>query len=135
MKIEFVDIKTKDAGELGSLSFFEGGKDVPFNINRIYYIHNVPKNVKRGAHAHKKLMQLLFCPYGCVEIVLDDGKEKERVVLDDPAKGVILYPGIWRDMIWHIDNSVLCVAASEYYDENDYIRDYEEFLKYVSEKE
>lgn len=131
MEYQILPIKTIDSGYAGKLSFFEGTRDVPFNIRRIYYIHGVPADSIRGGHAHKALRQILFCPYGRIEIILDNGTEKTSVMLDDPAKGLLIGPGLWRDMIWQQENSVLCVAASEYYDENDYIRDYDAFLDYV----
>ena len=126
-------IKTIDSGYAGKLSFFEGARDVPFEIKRVYYIHGTPDGSVRGGHAHKALRQVLFCPYGKIEIVLDDGHKRESILLDDPTKGLLIGPGLWREMIWHQENSVLCVAASEYYDAKDYIRDYETFLRYVNE--
>lgn len=133
MKPFFINIKTITDSMKGSLSFFEANKDVPFDIKRIYYIYQVPVGIKRGGHAHRELSQMLFCLYGQIKIVLDDGTKKEEVILDEPSKGLIISKGIWRDMIWEKDNSVLCVAASDYYDESDYIRDYDEFIKYVEE--
>jgi dTDP-4-dehydrorhamnose 3,5-epimerase-like enzyme len=131
--MKIIKIRTVDTNNLGTLSFFEGTRDIPFEIKRIYYTYNVPKGAKRGGHAHRSLFQFLFCPYGRIRLILDDGKEKEEVLLDEPSKGLILFNGIWRDIIWEKDNSVLCVAASDYYDENDYIRDYNEFIKLVKE--
>lgn len=80
----------------------------------------------------KRIGSCCFAHIGSIEIVINDGKETESVMLDDPTKGLILYPGLWREMIWHQNESVLCVAASEYYDPNEYIRDYDEFVKYVN---
>lgn len=131
MAFEIKDIKTKNTDNIGSLSFFESYYDIPFEIKRIYYISNVKTGVKRGAHAHKALKQFMFCPYGSITITLDDGYSKENVTLDTPSRGLLVSPCLWRDMIWNTDNSVLCVAASDYYDESDYIRDYEEFLNYI----
>ena len=131
MNVNFIKINTIDSGYAGKLSFFEGSKDIPFEIKRIYYIHGVPARAERGGHAHKALKQILFCPYGEIEIILDNGKERVSVMLDDPSKGLLVEHSLWREMVWHIDNSVLCVAASEYYDENDYIRNYEDFLGYI----
>ena len=133
MDYSLINIKTISADCMGALSFFEGTHDVAFEIKRIYYIHDVPKGVQRGGHAHIRLRQILFCPYGSIEIILDDGVEKCSVLLDDPGKGLIIGPGLWREMIWHQENAVLCVGASEYYDEKDYIRDYDDFLRYVKE--
>lgn len=125
--------RTIGNSEIGFLSFFESEKDVPFEIKRVYYIYDVPTGTKRGMHAHKTLKQFLWCPYGAIKIVLDNGKEKKEYMLDSPQKGLIVGEGIWRDMYWLKGNSVLCVAASDYYDENDYIRDYDEFLRLVQE--
>ena len=124
-KIQF---EVRPTDRFGSLAFFEANRDIPFDIKRIYYIFNVPNSVHRGGHAHKKLKQVLFCPYGSIEIILDDSVNKDTILLSEPSQGVLIGPGLWREMIWHKDNSVLCVAASDYYDEKDYIRDYSEFL-------
>jgi len=115
----------------GYLSFIETNKDIPFEIKRIYYIYDVPLGTERGKHAHKKLQQVLWCPYGEVEVVLDNGKEKTSYLLDSPDKVLIVLKGFWRDMYWRKEGSVLCVAASDYYNEDDYIRDYDEFLNYA----
>lgn len=132
MQYEVIGINTIKTAKDGQLSFFESNRDIPFEIKRIYYITDVNMNGTRGAHAHKKLHQLLFCPYGSITIQLSNGKVKEEIVLDTPDKGLIIHPGLWRDMLWNKEKSVLCVAASLYYDENDYIRDYEEYMKYIS---
>jgi len=134
MQYEIINIKTVQTEKEGQLSFFEAKRNAPFDIKRIYYITHVPKGARRGAHAHKTLKQLLFCPYGSVTVILNNGTEKEQITLDDPSKGLLLYPGLWRDMLWNTDNSALCVAASDYYDEGDYIRDFNEYLTYVKEK-
>ena len=114
----------------GELSVFEAARDVPFDIKRIYYISKVPEGQRRGFHAHKELKQLLFCPYGEIQLILDDGEKREEITLNDPSVGILIEKPIWREMLWMVSDSVLCVAASEYYDTNDYIRNYEEFLKY-----
>ena len=93
MKYEIKQIRTVNTPGKGSLSFFESGRDVPFEIKRMYFIHQVPTGVQRGGHAHRRLCQLLFCPYGSIEIVLDDGVAEERILLDDPRRGYWL--GIW----------------------------------------
>ena len=134
MEYQITYTTTIDSGYAGKLSYFEASRDVPFEIKRIYYIHGVPSGSQRGGHAHRCLRQILFCPYGTIEIVLDDGKNREHIMLDEPSKGLVIGPGLWREMIWHQDSSVLCVAASEYYDEKDYIRDYSAFLQYVNEE-
>lgn len=116
---------------IGYLSFFESKKDIGFEIKRIYYTYDVPLNTKRGMHAHKKLDQLLWCPYGKIEVVLDNGVQTESVLLDTPEKGLLITKGVWRDMYWRKEGSVLCVAGSEYYDQDDYIRNYDDFIEYV----
>ena len=135
MNPRIISIKNIHDEAEGDLSIFEGsGHDLPFAIKRIYYIHDVPAGVQRGGHAHKALRQVLWCPYGSILIRLDDGHEKSEVLLDDPAKGLIVEHNIWREMIWQQENSVLCVAADSYYEAADYIRDYDEFLKTVQAK-
>lgn len=126
-----VKFKIRGDSNFGYLSFFESGNDIPFEIKRIYYTYKVPINTKRGMHAHKKLQQVLWCPYGKIEVILDDGEIRETYLLDSPEKGLLVGDGIWREMIWKKEGSVLCVAASDYYNEDDYIRDYDEFLEYV----
>lgn len=133
MTVKTISIKSIETQGMGTLSFFEAEKDVGFPIRRIYYIHGVPEGIQRGGHAHKKLSQILFCPYGSITILLDDGTEKASIVLDKPDRGLIVEHNMWRDMIWNQADSVLCVAASEYYDPSDYIRNYGEFCAYVTE--
>ena len=135
MIIQTIRMKSVTAEGMGTLSVFEGSHDVPFDIKRIYYIHGAPKGTHRGGHAHKALRQVLWCPYGKILIKLDDGFEKAEVMLDSPDKGLIVESNMWRDMLWQQDNSVLCVAADSYYDESDYIRDYNEFLEAVKGKD
>lgn len=130
MDYKIIDISTRATEAEGSLSFFEGSRDFDFAIKRVYYVYDVKKGIWRGGHAHKKLWQMLFCPYGNIEIVLDDSLQKERIMLDVPSKGLVIGPGLWRDILWYQDNSILCVAASDYYDEHDYIRDYQKFLDF-----
>lgn len=117
----------------GYLSFFESNNDIPFDIKRVYYIYDVPMNTKRGMHAHKHLQQLLWCPYGSIEILMNDGKKSKSYLLDSPEIGLLVGNGIWREMHWKKEGSVLCVVASDYYDESDYIRNYDDFIKMVKE--
>lgn len=124
-------IKATESDQLGALSFFESERSIPFSIQRIYYIVDVAEGMRRGGHAHKSLWQLLICPYGSIRIDLDDGKETTSVLLDRPDIGLVISPGLWREMTWLADKSVLLVAASAYYDASDYIRDYDGFLTYA----
>jgi len=115
----------------GSLSFFQFEGQQMKSVQRIYYIYGVNKGLKRGMHAHKELEQIAFCPYGTIRFRLDDGNSTEEIILNEPNKGLYIGKGIWREMVWEEDNSVLVVAASMLYDENDYIRDYGTFLSMV----
>ena len=129
-----IDVKTiqnKDA-KYGALSFLEGERDIPFPIRRVYWITETEADLHRGFHAHKLNCQLLYCPYGKIDIILDDGQKRSVVTLDKPGKGLILMPGLWREMVWQQSGSVLCVLASEYYDAEEYIRNYDEFIAYSS---
>ena len=128
---QIVKIRTIPTVESGELSFFEAQRDVPFDIKRVYYISKVPEGTRRGFHAHKKLKQLLFCPYGEIQLILDNGCIKEELTLCDPSIAVVIERPVWREMLWIKQGSVLCVAASEEYDSKDYIRNYEEFLDYL----
>lgn len=134
MGIRLINIKTIPASKnLGQMSFFEFQDDIDFLIKRIYYITNVQAGCVRGFHAHKELKQILFCPYGNIELTLEDQDGIQTIVLDDPSKAVVLYPCVWRKMKWLVSDSVLCVAASDCYSESDYIRNYDNFLKYLRE--
>ena len=117
----------------GYLSVVENGIDIPFDIKRIYYLYMVPE-VARGAHAHKELQQLLIATSGSVEVIMDDGKEKKSFMLDRPWKGLLIPPGLWRDLKNFSGGAVLMCLASEKYDAEDYIRDYKEFLEYKNVK-
>lgn len=117
--------------DTGSLSFFEAEKHIPFPIRRVYYIYDVQSGARRGFHAHKNLKQVLFCIHGSCKLLLDDGKEQQTVHLTSPSEGVLLEGVIWREMYDFSDGAVLAVLASEYYDEADYIRNYEDFLSYI----
>ena len=118
----------------GFLSVVEGGLDIPFEIKRIYYLYMVPE-LARGAHAHKELQQLLIATSGSAEVIMDDGKEKKTFVLNQPWKGLLVAPGLWRDLEHFTKDAVVMCLASEKYDATDYIRDYNEFLAYKGVKE
>ena len=118
--------------ERGQLVALEEMKNVPFDIKRVYYMWNTAPGVPRGFHAHRKLEQILICVHGSCKIKQDDGKEVVHVPLTDPSEGLYISNAMWREMYDFTDDAVLMVLASEYYDEEDYIRDYDEFLKYVN---
>ena len=113
----------------GYLSVVENGLDIPFDIKRVYYLYMVPE-VARGAHAHKELQQLLIATSGSVEVIMDDGKEKKSFMMDRPWKGLLIPAGLWRDLENFSGGAVLLCLASEKYDSEDYIRDYNEFKAY-----
>ena len=125
--------RTNKTSTLGNLSYFEANKNIDFSIKRIYYIYDVPINTERGMHAHKKLQQVVWCPYGEIEITIDNGKDKTVYILNSPEKALLVLKGYWHYMRWIKESSVLCVAASDYYDEDDYIRDYEDYLNFIKE--
>lgn len=113
------------------LCVWETGKQISFDVKRIYHIGNVKAGTVRGHHAHKKLEQILLCPYGSIEVALDDGTEVTTCLLDSPDKGLYVGPSMWHTMKWMVDNSVLMVYASEHYREEDYIRDYKIFTEFA----
>ena len=119
------------SNETGSLSFLEANRHIPFDIRRIYYIYDVAAGARRGFHAHKELRQVLFCIHGSCKLLLDDGHEKETLSLTSPSEGIMLEGVIWREMFDFSPGAVLLVLASEYYDEEDYIRNYDEFQQYI----
>ena len=129
---DVIRIKTIPTVDAGELSFFEANHDVGFDIKRIYYISKVPEGVRRGFHAHKELRQLLFCPYGKIQLILENELGREEIELSDPSIGVVIDRPTWREMLWLQKDSVLCVAASDYYKVDDYIRDYKDFIEYIN---
>lgn len=118
----------------GQLVALEENKEIPFQIKRVYYIYDTLDGVRRGFHAHKKLKQLLLCVHGSCKILLDDGTDKEIVTLKNPFEGIFIESNIWREMYDFSPDAVLLVLASEVYNEEDYIRDYNVFLKYVGKE-
>lgn len=126
-----IHINTIQTLNSGELSFFESLHNIPFEIKRIYYITKVPEGIKRGFHAHKKLKQILFCPYGKIQLTLESAEKREDIILSDPSVGILIEKPTWREMLWLQKDSVLCVAASDYYDADDYIRDYRDFKKVI----
>ncbi|WP_054180287.1 sugar 3,4-ketoisomerase [Trabulsiella odontotermitis] len=115
----------------GSLIALEEEHNIPFEIKRVYYMFNTKEGVRRGFHAHKKLKQVAIAVRGSCRFVLDDGKEKVEILLDNPAQGLLIDSCVWREMYDFSDDCVLMVLADSHYDENDYIRDYDQFLKEI----
>ena len=119
--------------ERGGLVAIESEQSIPFAVQRLYYIFNTNQQA-RGFHAHLNLRQLAVCVKGRCRFILDNGTEKQEVVLDQPTQGLLIEGLVWREMHDFSEDCVLLVLASEHYDEADYIRDYEQFLSVVNEK-
>lgn len=121
--------------ERGQLIALEESKEIPFEIKRVYYMYDTVAGVHRGLHSHRTLEQILICIHGSCKVLLDDGIDKQEVLLDKPFEGVYIGPDIWREMYDFTSDAVLLVLASQVYDENDYIRNYDLFKASVSVKE
>jgi hypothetical protein len=119
----------KIADPRGNLTFIEGGRHVPFQIQRVYYLYDTPGGAERGGHAHKGLHQLIVAMSGSFDVMLDDGQEKKRFHLNRSYYGLYVCPMIWRELDNFSSGSVCMVLASNLYDESDYYRDHQEFLK------
>ncbi len=120
--------------ERGQLVALEEQKDIPFEIKRVYYMYDTKEGVRRGYHAHKSLEQILICIHGSCKILMDNGQEKKVVSLEKPYEGLYISNNIWREMFDFSPDAVLMVLASDYYKEEDYIRNYDDFLKFVEEQ-
>lgn len=125
-----IELDKHHSDRKGNLSVVESYKDVPFRVKRVYYLYDIPGGESRGGHAHKALYQLIVAVSGSFSVTLSDGKDKKTFVLKRPYEGLYIVPGIWRTLDDFSSGSVCLVMASEKYEEGDYIRDYDEFLKY-----
>ena len=117
----------------GQLVAIEENKDLPFDVRRVYYIYDTLPGVRRGFHAHRNLQQILLCVNGSCKIHLDNGFDTAEVLLDKPHEGLYIANDMWREMYDFTPGAVLLVLASEHYDEADYIRNYDDFIKMVRE--
>lgn len=124
-----VELDKHHSDRKGNLTVVGNGIDVPFDVNRVYYLYDVPGGESRGGHAHKALRQLIVAASGSFSVTLDDGTNKQTFVLNRPCQGLYVVPGIWRTLDDFSSGAVCLVLASETYDETDYIRDYKDFLK------
>ncbi len=114
----------------GNITAIQNNIEIPFAVKRVYYLYDIPGGESRGAHGHKELEQLIIAASGSFDITIDDGKNKKTIHLSRPYMGLHIKPGIWRDISNFSSGSICLVLASLQYDENDYIREYNDFLKY-----
>jgi hypothetical protein len=119
--------------ETGNISVVENNKTIPFRIRRAYYLYDVPGGVARGGHAHKNLFQLIVAASGSFDVILSDSSVKRTFTLNRPYHGLLVVPGIWRELNNFSSGAVCLVMASLIYDEDDYIRDFNEYLKFLEE--
>tara|TARA_Y100000356_G_C11168906_1_gene240212 strand:- start:202 stop:600 length:399 start_codon:yes stop_codon:yes gene_type:complete len=129
MNIERIDLPTF-SDERGNLTVIENLKEAPFDFQRVFYVYGVSAGEKRGGHAHVMTEQLLVCVNGGVTVILKDGKEQQTIHINSASKGIIIPAGVWAEQVYTTDNSVLLVLCSHLYMEEDYIRNYEEFLEW-----
>jgi len=117
----------------GNITIVEGQKNLPFDIKRVYYLYDIPGGEDRGGHAHKELRQLIVAAGGSFDVILDDGINKKIVTLNRPNYGLMIVPGIWRELIEFSSGSTCLVLASHIYSEEDYIKDYQQFQNLKNE--
>jgi len=115
----------------GNITIIQNGSHQPFDIKRVYYLYDVPGGSERGGHAHRELYQLIVAASGSFDVILDDGRNKKIIQLNRPYFGLLVVPGIWREIVNFSSGAICLVLASHKYDEADYIRDYIEYKKYV----
>ena len=125
-----LDLNKHHSDRKGNLTVVQNGITVPFDIKRVYYLYDVPGGESRGSHAHRELSQLIGAASGSFRVVLDDGSTKRAFVLNRPYQGLLVKPGIWRDLDDFSSGAVCMVLASEVYLPEDYIRDYDEFISF-----
>lgn len=123
---------SKNHREKGNLTVVQNEKEIPFDVKRCYYLYDVPGGEERGGHSHKQLKQLIIAASGSFDVRLDDGLVKRTFTLNRPYQGLLVVHGIWRDLDNFSSGSVCLVLASEVYQKEDYIRDYNEFLEWKS---
>ena len=125
-----IELDKHHSDRKGNITVVENDRDVPFEVRRTYYLYDVPGGESRGAHAHRELSQLIIAASGSFSVTLDDGKIKRTFILNRPYQGLYVVPGIWRTLDDFSSGAVCLVLASHPYDAGDYIRDYDEFVKY-----
>jgi len=117
----------------GNITIVEGNLNMPFDIKRIYYLYDIPGGENRGGHAHKELRQLVVAASGSFNVLLDDGLNKKVVTLNRPDLGLLILPGIWRELFEFSSGAICLVIASLPYSEKDYFRNYSDYIKYIKE--
>lgn len=125
-----IELDKHHSDRKGNITVVANKEDIPFEVRRTYYLYDVPGGESRGGHAHRELSQLIIAVSGSFTVTLDDGKVKRTFVLNRPYQGLYIVPGIWRTLDDFSTGAVCLVLASHGYDEADYIRDYDEFIKY-----
>ncbi len=125
-----VELDKHHSDRKGNLTVVENGLTLPFDVKRVYYLYDVPGGESRGAHAHRNLEQLIVAASGSFTVTLDDGRNKRSFFLNRPYQGLYVKPGLWRDLGDFSSGAVTMVLASEVYDADDYIRDYDEFIEF-----
>lgn len=125
-----IELDKHHSDRKGNLTVVENNVTIPFPIKRIYYLYDIPGGEERGAHAHKALQQLIVAASGSFDVILDDGNVKRTFTLNRPYQGLLVVPGIWRELRDFSSGSVCLVLASMPYESDDYIRDYNEFVEY-----
>ena len=127
---QIIELDKHHSNRKGNLTVVENGITLPFDVKRVYYLYDVPGGESRGSHAHKELEQLIVAASGSFTVTLDDGRSKRSFFLNRPYQGLYVKPGLWRDLEDFSSGAVCMVLASEVYQKEDYIRDYQEFLEY-----
>ena len=125
-----IELDEHHSDRKGNITVVQNGNTVPFDVKRVYYLYDVPGGESRGSHAHRNLSQLIVAASGSFRVTLDDGDARCSFVLNRPYQGLYVKPGIWRDLDDFSSGAVCMVLASELYQVEDYIRDYDEFLKF-----
>jgi WxcM-like, C-terminal len=119
----------------GNITIVEGQTNIPFDVRRIYYLYDIPGGEDRGGHAHKELHQLIVAASGSFNVLLDDGQNKKIVTLNRPDYGLMVMPGIWRELFEFSSGAICLVLASHKYDKDDYMRNYDQFVNFLNNKD
>lgn len=127
---KIIELDKHHSDRKGNLTVVENGVTLPFDVKRVYYLYDVPGGESRGSHAHRQLEQLIIAASGSFTVVMDDGTNKKSFFLNRPYQGLYVKPGLWRDLVDFSSGAVCMVLASEVYQKEDYIRDYQEFLEF-----